>query len=72
MVLIILFSETIQLQKSLKEVNYRRAFAWPVTIILPYNFASPIILNTFAATTVALAKVVSDHRSFSEGDPRSP
>jgi hypothetical protein len=53
-------------------------FAGPITdyhpnsIILPYNFVSPIILNTFAAIAVALAKAIIDRRSFSEGEHPSP
>jgi hypothetical protein len=67
--LTILFSETNKIHKSLELVNYRLAFARLITIILPYNFVSPIILNTFASIAVALAKAVLDRRSFSEGDP---
>jgi hypothetical protein len=40
-------------------------FVQPITIILPYNFAGTIILNTFASIAEALAKVILDHRSFS-------
>jgi hypothetical protein len=56
--LTILFSETNKIHKSLELVNYRLAFARLITIILPYNFVSPIILNTFASIAVALAKVI--------------
>jgi hypothetical protein len=41
-----------------KAWSFRVTYTSPVSIILPYNFASPIILNTFAAIAEALAKAV--------------
>jgi hypothetical protein len=38
-----------------------------IPIILLYNFASPIILNTFAAIAEAMAKAIIDRKSNGHG-----
>jgi hypothetical protein len=43
------------------------AFWLVYTIILPYNFAGTIILNTFASIAEALAKEISNRPGFGRG-----